>query len=65
MGNFSFGQLLILFLLVLLMFGDFSKILTNIKRIFTTRKSRVTKKKTGKKGVEPLTFGFGNHCSTN
>ena len=50
MGNFSFGQLLILFLLVLLMFGDFSKILTNIKRIFTARKSRVTKKKNRKKG---------------
>jgi hypothetical protein len=23
------------------------------------------KKKPGKKGVEPMPFGFGNHCSTN
>jgi hypothetical protein len=23
------------------------------------------KKLAGKKGLEPLSFGFGNHCSTN
>ena len=28
-------------------------------------KQQLYEKKTGKKRVEPLTFGFGNHCSTN
>jgi hypothetical protein len=33
----------------------FSKMLTTI----------LMRKKTGKKGLEPLPFGFGNRCSTN
>jgi Sec-independent protein translocase protein TatA len=50
MGNFSFSQLIILFLFVLLVFGDFSKILTNVKTILKKRNLQLTKKKHRKKG---------------
>ena len=66
MGNFSLGQLIILILLILLAFGDFSKLTKSLKHFLNKHQFINTeKKKTGKKGVEPLTFGFGNHCSTN
>ena len=36
----------------------------NLTEHFKLHKKK-TKIETGKKGLEPLTFGFGNHCSTN
>ena len=45
MGNFSFGQLIILFLLFLLVFGDFSKMLANLKTILKKQKRTITKRK--------------------
>tara|TARA_B110000967_G_C18672227_1_gene453681 strand:+ start:612 stop:788 length:177 start_codon:yes stop_codon:yes gene_type:complete len=50
MGNFSFGQLIILFLLFLLVFGDFSKLLANLKTVLKKQKYIITKKKNRKKG---------------
>jgi Sec-independent protein translocase protein TatA len=50
MGNFSFGQLIILLLLFLLVFGDFSKIIANLKMALQKRNFLVTKKKNRKKG---------------
>jgi Sec-independent protein translocase protein TatA len=50
MGNFSFGQLIILFLLFLLVFGDFSKMLANLKTILKKQKRTITKRKNRKKG---------------
>ena len=50
MSSFSFGQLIILFLLCILIFGDFSKILTNLKTVVKKRKQVRKKKKNRKKG---------------
>lgn len=50
MGNFSLGQLIILILLVLLAFGDFSKITTSFKQFLNKHRTTTTEKKTRKKG---------------
>ena len=62
MGTIGFGQVIVISLLMLLVFGDVTKLSEKIKSGFSNTRHE---KKTGKKGVEPLTFGFGNHCSTN
>ena len=65
MTTFSLGQIIIIILLTFLIFGDVSKIKRKIKN-YTKKKIKMykTSKSTGKKGFEPMTFGFGNHCST-
>ncbi len=65
MGRFSVSQLIIFVLFCVLVFGDVPKMISNLKVFLKKRKFISIKKKTGKKGLEPLTFGFGNHCSTN
>lgn len=50
MSNFSLSQLVILLIIIFLVFGDFSKMLKNIKTIFSNRKLQATKKKNRKKG---------------
>jgi len=51
MSNFSLSQLIILLIFIFLVFGDFSRILKNVKTIFIyKRKSQATNKKNRKKG---------------
>ena len=64
MRNTSLGQIIILIILGFFLFSDFSKI-KNYLKIINKNYNTFINKKTGKKGVEPLTFGFGNQCSTN
>jgi hypothetical protein len=64
MRNVGFGQLVVLLLLCFLLFGDFTRIKEKVLEVSHTFKIAYLKM-TGKKGVEPLTFGFGNHCSTS
>ena len=62
MGTLNFLQILIAVLLIMLLFGD----VKSLKFFFFSKFLKPSKKykKTGKKGIEPLSFGFGNHCST-
>jgi hypothetical protein len=64
MRNIKFKQILILILIIFFFFGDFSNLKKTIK-IFLKKLIILLIKKTGKKGLEPLSFGFGNRCSTN
>jgi Sec-independent protein translocase protein TatA len=50
MGSFSFGQLIILFLFFLLVFGDLSKLLANLKTVIKKQSRKAPKKKNRKKG---------------
>lgn len=62
--NISFAQILILLTLAFLFFGDIS----SLKKKSERNKEKIKKIKieiTEEKGLEPLTFGFGNHYSTN
>lgn len=59
--NISFGQILIILILGVLFFGDLSHLTKNLNLAI----KKLKKRKSGKKGFEPMTFGFGNRCSTN
>lgn len=50
MGNFSLGQLFILTLLILLAFGDFSKLTKSLKHFLNKHQFIATEKKNRKKG---------------
>jgi Sec-independent protein translocase protein TatA len=50
MGNFSLGQLIILILLILLAFGDFSKLTKSLKHFLNKHQFINTEKKNRKKG---------------
>ena len=63
-----FNQFIVIFLVGVLLFTDFSKILKTLRNFIKNNEIYKTIKKkinSGKKGFEPLTFGFGNHRSTN
>jgi hypothetical protein len=49
----------------LIILSDFYTLKNKIAAVYSSAKTFLAQKKTGKRGVEPLTFGFGNHCSTN
>ncbi len=52
MGRFSFGQLIVFVLFFLLIFGDFSKIINNLKIFLNNHGFKVlNKKKDRKKGT--------------
>lgn len=50
MGNFSLGQLIILILLSMLAFGDFSKLAKSVKHFLSKHQFIITEKKNRKKG---------------
>ena len=63
MRNISLSQFLVVGFVCFLLFGDYGVIKKKVNK-FIGKLIRLYKK-TRKKGLEPLTFGFGNHCSTN
>ena len=65
----SIFQLFILIIILILFFGDIQYLKKNINTMlnyFYKNKNSILKKKkvSGKKGFEPLNYGFGNRCST-
>ena len=66
MRNISISQLVAVIFIGILLFSDFSKIVNYFRDFIKNNKIYKNLKKkvnSGKKGFEPLTFGFGNHCS--
>lgn len=59
MRNISIYQVIILIFFSILIFSDFSYLKKQIHEFIKKLLNKL-----GKKGVEPLPFGFGNHYST-
>ena len=51
MGRLSFGQIIVIFLFLLLIFGDFSKMINNLKVFLKKYIFKTTNKKNRKKGT--------------
>ena len=78
--NIGLGQIIIIFLIIILLWGNAPQLISNVSKslndvleMFKKTANKIKKLMikiekfnfSGEKGLEPLTYGFGDRCSTN